>query len=118
MIVFSHNRLDSLRDPAPALAALAESPRVIANVSGNTHHSRVRPVSTPHGGYWVIETSSLADFPQQGRMLRVRERAGGGRVIETWMVDQDGRGLEHVINAASGQRRGFLIEARAEYEEV
>ena len=29
-------------------------------------------------------------------MLRVRETAGGGRVLETWTVDQDGRGLAGV----------------------
>ena len=30
---------------------------------------------------------SLADWPQQGRMLRVRATPGGGAVLETWAVD-------------------------------
>ena len=68
---------------------------------------------TTAGGYWVIETSSLADFPQQGRMLRVRETAGGGRAIETWMIDHDGRGLAGVsrelafLDAQGGRPLGY-----------
>jgi hypothetical protein len=92
VVVFSHNRLESADGGEAATRALAESPAVVANVAGNTHRSRVRPVRTPAGGYWIVETSSPADFPQQGRMLRIRETAGGGRVIETWMVDHDGGG--------------------------
>jgi len=113
VVVVSHNRLESADGGAPALELLARSPHVIANVAGNTHRSRVRPVRTAAGGYWVIETSSLADFPQQGRMLRLRETAGGGRVIETWMVDQDGAGPAGVarelayLDAQGGRPQGL-----------
>jgi hypothetical protein len=34
-----------------------------------------------------VETAALADFPQQGRLLRVRETAGGGAVLESELVD-------------------------------
>ena len=88
VIVVSHNRLESSTGGEAAIAALGEAGNVIANLSGNVHRNRIRA----RDGYWVIETSSLADFPQQGRMLRLRETAGGGRVLETWTVDQDGRG--------------------------
>ncbi len=93
VIVFSHHRLESAQGGAAAVEALAASPNVVANVAGHSHRNRLQPRRTPAGAYWEIQTSSLADFPQQARMLRVRETAGGGRVIETWMVDQDGRGL-------------------------
>jgi 3',5'-cyclic AMP phosphodiesterase CpdA len=93
VIVISHNRLESSTGGEPAVAVLAAAPNVIANLSGNVHRNRIRArPRPPGGGYWVIETSSVADFPQQGRMLRLRETAGGGRVLETWTVDQDGRG--------------------------
>lgn len=94
VIVVSHNRLESSEGGADAVAALGESPEVIANLSGNVHRNRIRARrgAGGRGGYWVIETSSLADFPQQGRMLRLRETRGDGRVLETWTVDQDGRG--------------------------
>lgn len=41
----------------------------------------------------MIETASLADHPQQARMLRLVQARGGSRALETWVVDHDGAGL-------------------------
>jgi 3',5'-cyclic AMP phosphodiesterase CpdA len=103
IVVFAHNRLDE-----QALAALDVTPRVVAVVSGNSHRNAI----APRDGYWLISTSSLADFPQQARMFRLRE-APGGAVLETWMVDHDGRGLAGVsrelayLDAQGGRPQGF-----------
>ena len=103
VVVASHNPLDE-----PALAALDESPRVVAAIAGNSHRNRIEP----RGSYWLVGTSSLADFPQQARMFRLRE-AGGGVALETWMVDHDGRGLAGTarelafLDAQGGRPQGF-----------
>jgi hypothetical protein len=103
IVVFAHNRL-----PDPALAILDATPRVAAVVFGNSHRNLIRS-----RGYWLISTSSLADYPQQARMFRLRE-APGGAVLETWMVDQDGRGLAGVsrelayLDAQGGRPQGFV----------
>jgi hypothetical protein len=102
IVVFAHNAL-----PEPALALLDRTPRVAAVVRGNSHRNLIRS-----RGYWLISTSSLADFPQQARMFRLRE-APGGAVLETWMVDHDGRGLAGVarelayLDAQGGRPQGF-----------
>ena len=113
VVVFSHNPLDSTDGGAAALAAMSASGRVVAAVAGNTHRNSIR---VSHG-MWLVNTSSLADFPQQGRMFQLRE-AGDGVVLETWMVDHDGRGLAGIsrelayLDAQGGRPQGFAGGAR------
>jgi hypothetical protein len=83
VIVVSHQPLTKVAGAEGALALLDRDPHVIAALAGDSHHNRI----ARRGRYWLIQTSSLADYPQQARMLRVRETAGGGTVIETWMLD-------------------------------
>lgn len=72
------------RPPDAVLEVLDRHRNVVLAVHGDSHRNRI----TARRGYWVVGTSSLADHPMQSRIVRVRENA-----IETWMVDQDGRGL-------------------------
>ena len=103
VVVFSHNALTP-----EALAVLDEHPRVVASINGNTHKNRI----TRHGAYWLISTSSLADFPQQARMFRLRA-TDKGVVLQTWMVDHDGGGLAGIsrelayLDAQGGRPQHF-----------
>ncbi len=82
------------RAPVPVLDVLDRHPSVALAIHGDSHRNRIER----HGGFWVVGTSSLADAPMQSRVIRLREHA-----IETWMVDQDGRGL-----AGAARELGFL----------
>jgi 3',5'-cyclic AMP phosphodiesterase CpdA len=111
VLVFSHNPLDASDGGGAALAALAASPRVVAAIAGHRHRNAITRAAG--GGAWLVGTSSLADFPQQARAFRLREAAGGGAVLETWMVDHDGAGLAGTarelayLDAQGGRPKGF-----------
>jgi hypothetical protein len=105
ILVFSHNPLTD-----EALAVLDTDPKVVASIAGNSHKNRIGRRGTT--GYWQISTSSLADFPQQARMFRLRE-TDAGVALETWMVDHDGGGLAGIsrelayLDAQGGRPQDF-----------
>lgn len=92
VVVASHQPLASAAGGTRLLALLDEDPRVLLALAGHTHHHRVRARRTAAGGYFEVETASLADFPQQARTVRIRATAGGGAVVETWAVDTSSAG--------------------------
>ena len=101
IVIASHFGLQRTAGGAAARALLARDDRVIAELSGHTHRQEIVPVRSRAGGYWRITTSSLADWPQQARMLRLVTGPGGARALETWTVDHSGGiGTEDLPGAA------------------
>lgn len=87
VVVMTHQPLATSEAGRRVLTQLDRSPQVVATLAGDTHTNKIRPRRSAGGGYWMIATASLTDFPQQSRALRLRETAGGGVEIDTWMLD-------------------------------
>jgi len=93
VIVISHQPVTEAAAGDQLLALMDQHPRVIATLAGHIHRNEIRVRHTPAGGYWLITTASLIDFPQQARALRLVATAHGGVALQTWMLDHvdDGR---------------------------
>src|SRR5664279_6070135 len=90
------------------------APRVIAALNGHTHRNTISPRPTAAGGYWLIATASLIDYPQQARAMSIHATAGGGVAIHSWMLDHAGDGtLGRIarqlsyLDAQGGRPQGF-----------
>jgi hypothetical protein len=114
VLAVSHQPLASSDGGDRLLALLDRHPRVIAALAGHTHRNQIEPRQTASGGYWLINTASLIDYPQQARALRVLSTAGGGVAIQTWMLDHTFPGRLGTISrqlayldAQGGRPQGF-----------
>jgi hypothetical protein len=101
VIVFCHQPLDRSEGGSAVLSLLDRDPRVVAAIAGHTHRNSIVPRSTPAGGYWLITTASLIDYPQQARAFRLVATRRGGVALETWMIDHGDRQDAGVARALS-----------------
>jgi len=108
IVVCCHQPLHESQNAAAALALLDADPRVLAVVAGHRHRNAVAPRRSAGGGYWLITTASLVDFPQQWRALRLVETTGGSVVLESWLVDHPGRPNDPDDLAGTARDLAFL----------
>lgn len=93
VIVASHHPSDDFNVPYPGpkvstrefRQTLARYPNVVLHLAGHIHQNRARVISGAHS-YIEIETGSIIDYPQEGRMLDLFVEAGGEAIrIESRM---------------------------------
>jgi hypothetical protein len=87
VLVFSHQEIAPSEGSDELVALLDSHPRVVAAIAGHVHRNRIVARETAAGGYWLITTASLVDYPQQARALRLLATVDGGIAIQTWMLD-------------------------------
>ncbi len=70
---------------------LLQYPHVILHLVGHGHLNRIDYHINSEGtnGYWEIQTSSLIDFPQQGRIIEIVYNGDGTDSIFTVMLDHN-----------------------------
>jgi hypothetical protein len=79
---------------------------VLLHLAGHTHVHRVLKTAPPGGhAYWELETSALADYPHQMRVMEVWDEDNGYIAIR-------GLALDYVVDgdpvAADGRRRSIV----------
>ena len=100
VVILSHHGLDSLTntrlpavEPAALLDLLIGHPNVVLWLNGHIHANRVTARSDPRGvggGFWEVTTSSLVDWPCQGRLVELVDGGDGLLGIACTMLDHDG----------------------------
>jgi 3',5'-cyclic AMP phosphodiesterase CpdA len=108
ILVVVHQPLDQTAGGDAIHDLLDADPRVVAVVAGHTHRNAIVPRRSRAGGYWLITTASIIDWPQQWRALRLVQTAGGGVALETWMVDHTGRPDDESSLAGIARDLAFL----------
>ena len=108
ILVAVHQPLDQTAGGDAIFDLLDADPRVVAVLAGHTHRNAIVPRRSAAGGYWLITTASIIDWPQQWRALRLVQTAGGGVALETWMVDHTGRPNDEGSLAGIARDLAFL----------
>ena len=111
VIVLSHHPAETLvnghhlEGEVPALqdevvALLQQFPKVILWVAGHTHrHQITYRGDGPDHGFWHVRSSSLIDWPQQGRVIELLQ-SGDDLQIATYVFDHLGNPTPDPANVA------------------
>jgi len=95
-LVVSHHPVQMIREGRDELVEILHHyPQVIALLCGHDHTHRIEafaPRGEPARGFWQIQTSSLMDYPQQGRMVEVLNNGDGTGTIRTYVFNQQAGG--------------------------
>jgi hypothetical protein len=108
ILIAAHQPLDRTAGGAAVFDVLDADPRVVGVLAGHTHRNAIVPRRSAAGGYWLITTASIVDWPQQWRSLRLVQTAGGATALETWMVDHTGRPDDEASLAGIARDLAFL----------
>lgn len=99
VVVATHHPLFAMRNTRVPGAAGGDELRtllhrfgnVILCLNGHIHMNLVQPYgNSAGGGFWEVTTSSLVDWPCQGRVVEVFDAGGGVVAIACTMLDHDG----------------------------
>ncbi len=92
-------------------------PNVILVLNGHGHDNRVLAQECPAGkassGFWEVETASLADFPQQARVIEIAYNNDGTGSIFTTIMDHK---PEYAGGIADESRTDSWIDINNEYK--
>ena len=69
---------------------LLSASNVFLWLAGHSHRNRISHHGDDGRGFWQIETSSLIDWPQQGRLIEIFRGNPGELIVATTMIDHCG----------------------------
>ncbi len=98
VVLLSHHGYDTLANPRAErrsdelLEMLHRFGNVVLWLNGHIHANRITPRPDPRGrqGFWEVTTSSIVDWPCQGRVVELFDAGDGLLGIACTMVDHDG----------------------------
>jgi len=98
VVVLSHHGFDTLTNPRAVprheelMSLLVRFQNVVLWLNGHIHANRITPRADPHGshGFWEVTTSSLVDWPCQGRLVELFDAGQGLLGIACTMLDHEG----------------------------
>ncbi|MDY6820862.1 MAG: metallophosphoesterase [Deferribacterota bacterium] len=101
-IIFSHHPptswLGILSDISPKEFenTLSSYENVIVHICGHTHDNSIQAIRSNNGGYWLITTSSIIDFPQEWRRLTIYDNKDGTGSIFTRQFRHSNEEIAHI----------------------
>jgi metallophosphoesterase (TIGR03767 family) len=96
-------------EPRRLLDTLLRFGNVVLWLNGHIHanHVRVhRDESRPDRGFWEVTTSSIVDWPCQGRVVEILEAGDGMLAVACTMVDHEGSELGSLHRELAGNEPG------------
>jgi metallophosphoesterase (TIGR03767 family) len=98
VVVLSHHNFETLANPhAPPsreqlMELLLRFQNVVLWLNGHIHANHITPRAAPQGGHglWEVTTSSLVDWPCQGRVVELFDAGQDTLAIACTMLDHEG----------------------------